>query len=426
MILQYLSFALACLAWGGSAVLLSELTRDTYHFLSHIYPPLIRLHTWHHKAFRNDLSQLSPELYRKSQFFHDAPESIVMFCVCLGYTGFAYLLTRQWSPLGASIGCAYALHNFSIAFLRGFGFAQDTDPNHQPGAFDAYPSVLTVNRSYHWRHHAENPNAYFCGVWTFVDKVLGTAMSLKGKTVAITGASGAMGLALAQALMQEGATVIGITSTASSIEVEMEGQTIPIQTIPWQIGSEEQLLPTLKQADILILNHGINVHSDRSAEAITQSLEVNAMSHLRLLELFYTTVQTNLEIASKEVWLNTSEAEVAAAYAPTYEIIKRMMGNLVTLRRLDAPCVVRKLILGGFKSQLNPQGEMSPEFVAKMVIAQAKRDFRTIIVSYRLWVWIVHPFKEFFRSRYYRVYSQASKAIPLQFRQPLATPVSPD
>lgn len=426
MILQYLSLFLVCLAWSGSAVLLSELTRDTYHVLSHLYPPLIRLHTWHHKAFRNDLSKRSPELYRKSQFFHDAPESVVMFCICLSYTVCAYLLTKQWSSLGALVGCAYALHNLSTALLRGFGFAEDTDPNHQPGAFDTHPSVWQVNRSYHWRHHAENPNAYFCGVWTFVDKILGTAMSLKGKTVAITGASGSMGLALTQALMKEGATVIGITSTASQIKVEIEGQLIPIQTVTWQIGSEAQLLPTLKQADILILNHGINLHHDRSAEAITQSLEVNALSHLRLLELFYTTVGTNLEIASKEVWLNTSEAEVAAAYAPTYEIIKRMMGNIVTLRRLDAPCVVRKLILGGFKSQLNPQGTMQSEFVAKMVIAQAKRDFRTVIISYRLWVWVVHPFKEFLSSRYYRHYSHDPEAVAAKVFQPLSTATSPE
>ncbi len=66
---------------------------------------------------------------------------------------------------------------------------------------------------------------------------------------------------------------------------------------------------------------------------------------------------------------------------PLYELSKRTLGDLITLRRLDAPCVIRKLVLGFFKSQLNPQGIMSPQWVARLTITLVKRDVRDIIVT---------------------------------------------
>ena len=119
----------------------------------------------------------------------------------------------------------------------------------------------------------------------------------------------------------------------------------------------------------------------RTEEAISQSYQVNTFSGWRLLELFLSTVKTNADIAKKEVWVNTSEAEVGPAFSPLYEMSKRTLGDLITLRRLDAPCVIRKLILGPFKSNLNPIGVMSPNWVAKQVIKQAQGDVRNIIIT---------------------------------------------
>ncbi|NJK61040.1 MAG: sterol desaturase, partial [Oscillatoriales cyanobacterium SM2_1_8] len=46
-----------------------------------------------------------------------------------------------------------------------------------------------MNRTYHWRHHFDRGEAYYSGTFTLVDKILGTSLSLKNKTVAVTGAS---------------------------------------------------------------------------------------------------------------------------------------------------------------------------------------------------------------------------------------------
>lgn len=64
------------------------------------------------------------------------------------------------------------------------------------------------------------------------------------------------------------------------------------------------------------------------------------------MEQFLQTVKSDRDRVRKELWVNTSEAEVNPAFSPLYELSKRTLGDLVTLRRLDSPCIIRKLILG--------------------------------------------------------------------------------
>jgi NAD(P)-dependent dehydrogenase (short-subunit alcohol dehydrogenase family) len=261
-----------------------------------------------------------------------------------------------------------------------------------------------VNRTYHWRHHFDDQKAYYCGTLTLVDKILGTALSLKGKTIAVTGASGTFGQALLKYLYLSDAKAIALTSQANPVSIEVKGKVIPIKTLTWQVGEEDALKELLETVDILVINHGVNVHSQRSEEAINTAYEVNTFSGFRLMELFLKTVKTNKQIATKEVWVNTSEAEVNPAFSPLYELSKRALGDLITLRRLDAPCVIRKVILGPF----NPVGIMSADWTAKQVVKAAKRDSRNIIVTINPITFISFPIKEFFVSWYFRLFTKAS------------------
>ena len=79
--------------------------------------------------------------------------------------------------------------------------------------------------------------------------------------------------------------------------------------------------------DVLVINHGVNVHGNRSPEAVLQSLEVNALSSWRLLELF--AALPSAPGRCREIWVNTSEAEIQAAVSPLYEISKRLQGQLL-------------------------------------------------------------------------------------------------
>lgn len=379
-----------------------ELVRDTYHLLSHFWKPLYRLHRIHHQVFRPDLEVVDQQLYRRSQWQNDVPECGVML---LGSV-LPWVVVSHWVAL---TGTVYTLGFLLGAIARGSGLAyadELTDLTHRPGEFTTIPGQWRVNRPYHWRHHFDSQKAYYCSTFTFVDKLVGTALSLKGKRVAVTGASGTLGKALLAALRDRGAKVTGITSKADPIFLDDQTS---INTITWEVGKEQEIAEALESIDILILNHGINVHGERTEAAIDKSYEVNAFSSWRLLEQFLTTIRNNEDKVRKEIWVNTSEAEVSPALSPLYELSKRTLGDLVTLRRLDAPCVIRKMILGPFKSNLNPIGVMSASWVAKQIVNFAVRDFRNIIVTVNPLTYLLVPIKELFVATYFKLFTQGQK-----------------
>ncbi|MBE7382139.1 MAG: bifunctional sterol desaturase/short chain dehydrogenase [Leptolyngbya sp. SIO1E4] len=251
-----------------------------------------------------------------------------------------------------------------------------------------------------------NESAYYTGHFTVLNKLLGTALSLKDKTVAVTGASGTMGRALMAELMRQGATPIAITTSPQADFPER------IRVLSWQPGQEAGLKEAFRTVDILIINHGINVHGARTPEAISRSLEINALSALALMDAFIATVNPSSQAtqATKEIWVNTSEAEVGPAFSPLYEISKRLIGDLITLKRQASPCIIRKIILGPFKSNLNPIGVMSGEWVAKAVIGLAQRDIHNIIVTINPLTYIAFPIKEAAQFWYFRLFSRSSQS----------------
>jgi sterol desaturase/sphingolipid hydroxylase (fatty acid hydroxylase superfamily) len=380
--------------WGVFSILLAEIIRDSYHALCHQVTWLAKWHNKHHAAYRRDLTLVSQQAYLDSQLYHDIVESIILLVLLITVA----LVFRQW---GLWLGVAYGGTFLYGASLRYFQGTIDTDYNHLPGPLAATPSVWFVNRTYHWRHHFDDVNAYYSGVFSLVDKILGTGLSLKGKTVAVTGASGALGKALTAELIKHKAKVIALTTNPDKIE-EQTG----LKVMFWELGNEEELKANLQKVDILIINHGVNVYGDRTSTAIHNSYQVNTFSALRLIDIFSATVTGPDAKATKEIWVNTSEAEVSPALSPLYEISKRALGDIITLKRLDGICVIRKLILGPFKSQLNPFGVMSANQVAQGILFLAKRDFRNIIVTVNPLTYLLFPIKEFTTWLYYRVFSQ--------------------
>lgn len=387
--------------WAVASLLIVETVRDIYHVISHRWPPLMRLHNWHHRAYKKDFTPITPELYQKAQIYNDVPESLVMIAAMTGLAAITQI-PGLWA------GALYAAGFLGGALLRSQGLLLTTDLTHEPGPLTTIPSNWRVNRTYHWRHHFDDTNAYFAGHFTFTDKLMGTAVSLKGKTVAVTGASGTLGRALIQQLQRQKAKPIAITTSPNA------SFDAPVRVLSWRPGEEAELAEALKSIDILIINHGLNVHGERTPAAIHRSLEVNALSAWRLLEVFLETVETSPQRATKEVWVNTSEAEVSPAFSPLYEVSKRLIGQLITLRRLDAPCVIRKVILGPFKSQLNPIGIMSADWVAAMIVALAQRNVRNIIVTINPLTYVAFPLKELSQHLYFRWFSRSTARHSLE------------
>jgi len=208
-------------------------------------------------------------------------------------------------------------------------------------------------------------------------------------TVAVTGASGALGQALLRRWHRRGARLIALTHSPAPLQLAgPDGQPIPLRQVHWQVGQEAALDSLLEEVDLLVINHGINVHGDGSAEATGRSLEVNALSAWRLLELFAVVVQRR-EPAERdgrrrpEVWVNTSEAEIQPAVSPLYEISKRLLGQLLSLRApaLAPTLRLRRLVLGPFRSALNPVGVMGADWVAGEILRQADWNCGLIIVT---------------------------------------------
>lgn len=231
----------------------------------------------------------------------------------------------------------------------------------------------------------------------------------QGRTVAITGASGSLGRALLLQLDAAGAQLIALTSSDQPLRLERSnGDPVPLEQVRWSVGQEQALSGVLARVDILLINHGVNCHGERSPDAIERSLEVNALSSWRLLELF---AQQDNGKTPREIWINTSEAEIQAALSPLYEISKRLQGQLLSLRSLDLASEtfrIRRLVLGPFRSALNPIGLMSADFVAREILRQAHWGFGLVIVTPNPLTYLLMPLATLSRWAYFRVVSSRS------------------
>lgn len=235
--------------------------------------------------------------------------------------------------------------------------------------------------------------------------------------VAITGASGALGRALLRQWHRRGARLIALCHRSEPIELQDgQGCPIPLRQVRWQVGAEQELADLLREVDVLIVNHGLNVHAARDGEAVASSLEVNALSAWRLLELFAgLAAETPAGSGGRrrEFWLNTSEAEIQPAVSPLYEISKRLAGQLFSLRALDlAPSLrLRRLVLGPFRSALNPIGLMSADWVAAQVLRLGwDWNLGLVIVTPNPLTYLLMPLTTLGRWIYFRLTSRAAAA----------------
>jgi len=124
------------------------------------------------------------------------------------------------------------------------------------------------------------------------------------KTIGITGASGALGKELTKLFRQKGFKVIGFTHSKTNSEINLES---PNEWIKWECGKESTLKKHLKKIDILILNHGI-YNLSRDNDNFENSIEINALSKFKFINLFEDIALTNNSQIKKEIWINTSEA----------------------------------------------------------------------------------------------------------------------
>ena len=227
----------------------------------------------------------------------------------------------------------------------------------------------------------------------------------KGKTIGITGASGTLGKELTKLFRQKGYKVIGFTHSKNHYEINLES---PNEWIKWECGKESKLKKHLKELDILILNHGI-YNLSRENTNYENSIEINALSKFKFLSLFEDIARNNESLIKKEIWINTSEAEILPALNPSYEISKSLIGQLVSFKKnlqdkkTKKKLIIKKIILGPFKSELNPIGILSPKFVSKRIYDLANSKNYLIIISPNPLSYLLFPLREFFNLLYCQI-----------------------
>ena len=225
------------------------------------------------------------------------------------------------------------------------------------------------------------------------------------KTVGITGASGTLGKELTKLFRQRGYKVIGFTHSKTISETNLES---PNEWIKWECGKESTLKKHLKKIDILILNHGI-YNLSRENINYENSIEINALSKFKFLNMFEDIARTNESLIKKEIWINTSEAEILPALNPSYEISKSLIGRLISFKKnlqdkdIKKKLIIKKIILGPFKSELNPIGIMSPKFVSKKIYDLANSKSFLVIISPNPLTYILFPLKEFVNFLYCQI-----------------------
>ena len=233
------------------------------------------------------------------------------------------------------------------------------------------------------------------------------------KTIGITGAGGSLGRALTTQFRSNGYKVIGFTHN-KNLQEPAEGG--PNEWVYWECGKEFLLENSLIKIDILILNHGI--YESESKQDLEESIEINAMSKLKILRLFEEiSLSQTIDSSPKEIWINTSEAEILPALNPSYEISKSLIGQIVTFKRNFSNqngvqnLIIKKIILGPFKSDLNPIGIMSPKSVASLIYYVSKISNYLIIITPNPLTYILFPLREF----YFFVYYQFLKIFKRKF-----------
>ena len=217
-------------------------------------------------------------------------------------------------------------------------------------------------------------------------------------TIGITGAGGALGKSLTKKFKSEGYKIIGFSHSEFSNSLE---DSEPDEWVKWECGKEYLLVNKLKKIDILILNHGI-YQSGINNINYQNSIEINALSKLRILNIFEEIALNQENDKKKEIWINTSEAEILPAISPSYEISKLLIGQIITFKKnlltknQEKKFTIRKIILGPFKSNLNPIGIMTPDLVATLIFQLSKVNTFLIIISPNPLTYIFFPIKEFY------------------------------
>lgn len=300
-------------------------------------------HAVHHRFLGTDL-QFDERLTWPNIWIHRLPEWLVQ----AGATACAaWFVPVRW------VWCALVVQ--LVVFVMTVA-RRGKDGNHPGLEVVPSPRSIFVGPAYHALHHAF-PESYMSSFVKLVDWAAGTGCHLRGKRVAMTGASGAFGEPLRQLLEQAGATVTPLRFGHD-----------------WTYQDYDRIDRTLESADILVLAHGAKG---------PLAMQANCDSFVALVERFVAR-HAGAPIPV-EVWAVGSEIEAHPAWGNAelqgYLESKRAYARHAWRYFRDRRFTYRHIVPSAFRSRMGP-GLISGRTAARIALCFIRRGFRYVPVTY--------------------------------------------
>ncbi|KAL4878088.1 hypothetical protein BJY04DRAFT_229992 [Aspergillus karnatakaensis] len=350
----------------------SSLFFDTAHFFLHRwtrsrYKPLqwlARCHSYHHLYYSHFLN--FNDRYRWKNACVALPLEMVCLCTgaLLGWLSLQLLSAPSRSNGTSPLTAVVALHIIRLFVVICMG---GRDSNHV--TYETVPKDhhwLLVGPQFHALHHVY-PSRYMGSITRIFDWIAGTAYILRGKTVAITGGSGAFGRAIIRRLHAEG---------VENIYTLKFGRDWTHDNFRHVASIFEQ-----KRPDILILAHGT-----KGGDAMDANFRATA--HIIRLYMKSTMSQKNEPKARKtlpEIWYVGSEIELHPAFGgpEMHRYLASKRAFLPYARALydDTRVIYRHIVPAAFHS---PMGKalVSADWAAGCMMWWIRRGAQYVPVTY--------------------------------------------
>lgn len=294
---------------------------------------------WHqvHHDFLDNQMQVHPELKQRNLWAHLVPEFMTSLMGTL-----AFLLVLPWHvPVLANV--VVQTWMFAVRVKE-----EGQDVNHMSmDRLDGRRGLWFVSQSYHAMHHI-HPLGFYSSTANVFDVLFGTATQLRGRVVAVTGATGALGRAFVKRLDREGCIVLAVDPR------EDDGSWMAV-------------------AELLVLAHGT-----KGKDAV----RVNALESLALVERFKAAGRGRLK--PPEVWGIGSEAELHGDLGQPgmveYAKSKRLFADYARTWRTDPDLTYRHIVPSAFHSPMG-WGPLSADLVVAMSMFWITRGFSYVPAS---------------------------------------------
>ncbi|KAJ5325765.1 hypothetical protein MYU51_001285 [Penicillium brevicompactum] len=278
---------------------------------------------------------------------------------CLGYAFAQFMLpeAQRWITK-THLWCLIAVQVLKTAFVISSSGHDSNHITYKTAPKDT--NWMFVGPEFHSLHHV-HPDRYFGSFVKWFDWAFGTAYSLRGKRVVLTGANGAFGQAIIAELECEGVRSIHTLDFGSH----------------WKNPDFESVKPVFSESDILILAHG---SKDRNA------VDSNRDSTVELVRLFQQHSKANKNTAQlPEVWYIGSENELDPSWGSS-----ELQGSSTSKRTFlpharsffdDPNMLYRHVVPSSFESS-NEHGFVSATLAAKVTMWWIRRGARYVPVTY--------------------------------------------